>query len=237
MNNPNSSNEHLQRELHELRSRVEYLEQQEAGHIKSLESLRIRDAQFRHFFEQSTDSKYISSPNGLILDINAAALGYLGYTPEELIGKPVLSLYAPETHLRINQLSMIWMQNGEINNEEVEIITKQGIRYSVQINGIDKVVITKLDVLDGLKTIRICTAYKYKGELHVNIPGDPNFLNKCEPVYEEHPGWLTDTSKVTSYKELPKNARKYLDRIKELIETDIMLVSVGKSRKQTLIYG
>ncbi len=110
------------------------------------------------------------------------------------------------------------------------------VRNSVDINGIDKVVITKLDVLDELKTIKICTAYKYKGKTYHNIPGDPGFLDNCEPVYEEHPGWRQDTSQVKSYEDLPANARGYLDRVKELIGTDIMLVSVGKSRKQTLIY-
>ncbi|MBD3425688.1 MAG: adenylosuccinate synthase [Candidatus Omnitrophica bacterium] len=110
------------------------------------------------------------------------------------------------------------------------------VRNSVLINGIDQVVITKLDVLDELGSIKICTSYKYKGKTYKNIPGEPRFLDECEPVYEEHPGWQQDTSRITSYEELPANARKYLDRIKELIGTEIMLVSVGKSRKQTLIY-
>lgn len=110
------------------------------------------------------------------------------------------------------------------------------VRNSVNINGIDQVVITKLDVLDELEIIKICTAYKYKGEVYQNIPGDPRFLEDCECVYEEHPGWQTDTSSITSCEDLPGNARKYLDRIKELIGTDILLVSVGKSREQTLIY-
>lgn len=110
------------------------------------------------------------------------------------------------------------------------------VKNSVDINGIDKVVITKLDVLDELETIKICKAYRYNGRLYNNVPGDPGFLDTCETVYEEHPGWQQDTSKVTSYEDLPENARKYLDRIKELIGTDIMLVSVGKSRRQTLTY-
>ena len=110
------------------------------------------------------------------------------------------------------------------------------VKNSVDINGIDKVVITKLDVLDDLKKIKICTAYKYKGKLYYNIPGNPGFLDECEPVYEELPGWEKDTSAITAHEELPENACRYLDRIKELIGTDIMLVSVGKSRKQTLIY-
>jgi len=110
------------------------------------------------------------------------------------------------------------------------------VKNSVAINGIDKVVITKLDVLDELDSIKICVAYKYKGKEFCTIPGDPRFLDECEPVYEEHPGWRQDTSQVTSYDNLPENAKKYLGRIRELIGTDIMLVSVGKSRKQTLMY-
>lgn len=110
------------------------------------------------------------------------------------------------------------------------------VKNSVQINGMNKVVITKLDVLDELESIDICTAYKYKGKLYTNIAGDPGFLDKCEPVYESHSGWLSDTSGITAYDELPENARKYLSRVKELIGTDIMLVSVGKSRRQTFTY-
>lgn len=110
------------------------------------------------------------------------------------------------------------------------------VKNSVEINGINEVVITKLDVLDELKSIKICTAYKYKGRTYQTIPGEPDFLDKCEPVYEDHPGWMMDTSKITSYDGLPENARKYLARIKELIGTEIKLVSVGKSRKQTFIY-
>lgn len=109
------------------------------------------------------------------------------------------------------------------------------VKNSVDINGIDKVAITKLDVLDECETIKICTSYKYKGKVYDSIPGDPGFLDECEPVYEEHQGWLEDTSGTTLYEDLPENARKYLCRIKELINSEIMLVSVGKGRKQTLI--
>jgi adenylosuccinate synthase len=107
------------------------------------------------------------------------------------------------------------------------------VKNSVDINGIDSVIITKLDVLDELKSIDICVAYRYKGKTYTSIPGHPDFLEKCEPVYEAHPGWQKDTQDVTSYDELPANAKGYIARIKELIGTDIMLISVGKSRKQT----
>ncbi|MCK4852325.1 MAG: adenylosuccinate synthase [Candidatus Omnitrophica bacterium] len=108
------------------------------------------------------------------------------------------------------------------------------VKSSVDINGINGVIVTKLDVLDELDTIKICTAYRYKGGSYQSIPGIPGFLASCEPVYEEHPGWCQDTSGITLYDRLPENARKYLARIKELIGSDILLVSVGKSRKQTL---
>ena len=111
------------------------------------------------------------------------------------------------------------------------------VKNSVEINGIDQVVITKIDVLDELDTIKICVAYEYKGKKYTNIPGAPDFLWECKPVYEEHPGWLSDTSKITSYEAMPENARKYLARIRDLIGTDIMLVSVGKSRAQTFMYN
>ena len=110
------------------------------------------------------------------------------------------------------------------------------VKNSVEINGIDQVVITKLDVLDELDVIKICIGYEYKDKEYNSIPGDPNFLSECEPIYEEHPGWQEDTSASTTYDDLPEKAKSYLKRIKELIGTDILLVSVGKSRKQTLIY-
>jgi len=111
------------------------------------------------------------------------------------------------------------------------------VKNSVEINGIDSVIITKLDVLDELKTIKICSAYKYGGKIYKSIPGISGFLDKCEPVYEEHSGWMESTSQAKSCGELPLAARKYLDRIRELISAPIMLVSVGKSRRQTLVYS
>ena len=110
------------------------------------------------------------------------------------------------------------------------------VQNSVLINGMDSIVITKLDVLDELEIIKICTSYKYKGKTYTNLPGDPGFLDNCEPVYEDHPGWQQDTSNITSYEDLPENARKYVDRMQELVGTKVDLVSVGKSRKQTLAY-
>jgi adenylosuccinate synthase len=107
------------------------------------------------------------------------------------------------------------------------------VKHSVVVNGIDEIVVTKLDVLDDLERIKICTAYKYKGRLYRQLPADIKVLENCESVYEELPGWLADTTAVTSYAALPKNAKNYLERIQELLKTKIVLVSVGSERKQT----
>lgn len=107
------------------------------------------------------------------------------------------------------------------------------VKHAVMVNGIDEIVITKLDVLDCLDTIRICTAYKFGGKYYNDFPSDLTAITKCKPVYVELPGWKTDTTAITSYSGLPKNAKNYLNKIKKLLDTKIALISVGSDRKQT----
>ena len=109
------------------------------------------------------------------------------------------------------------------------------VRYAVMINGADELAITNLDGLDGLDTIRICTAYKLRGETLNYPPATAADLEACEPVYEEHQGWKQDLSKTTRYADLPPLARKYLDRVAELTGAKISLVGIGPARDQTLI--
>ena len=107
------------------------------------------------------------------------------------------------------------------------------VRHSVKINGLDELVVTKLDVLDDLDSIKVCTAYKYKGKIYKDFPADVKAMNGCEPVYEELPGWKEDTTRITSYMKLPKNAKRYLKRIQKIVGTKIVLISVGSERNQT----
>ncbi len=107
------------------------------------------------------------------------------------------------------------------------------VKHSVMVNGIDEIVVTKLDVLDDLDRLKICTAYKYDGRIYKDFPSDIEVLSNCEPLYEELPGWRRDTTGITSYSRLPKNAKNYLKRIQKLLSTKIVLVSVGSERKQT----
>ena len=107
------------------------------------------------------------------------------------------------------------------------------VKHSVMVNGIDEIVVTKLDVLDDLDSLRICTAYKFNGRIYKDFPSDIEVLSNCEPLYEELPGWEKDTTGITSYSKLPNNAKKYLKRVQKLLGTKIVLISVGSERKQT----
>ena len=109
------------------------------------------------------------------------------------------------------------------------------LRYSLRINGIQKIAITKLDVLDEFEEIKICTAYRVDGKKIENFPTDLRTLAKVEPVYRVFKGWKTSTSGVRSYSKLPEKARTYIESFASLLGTKVWMVSVGARRDQTLI--
>ncbi|MBZ4687758.1 MAG: adenylosuccinate synthase [Clostridia bacterium] len=109
------------------------------------------------------------------------------------------------------------------------------LRYAARINGLTGIAVTKLDVLDGLETLKICTAYKYQGEILNEFPSSLKVLEQCQPVYEELPGWQQETSEIEDYNDLPQNAKRYLHRLEELSGVKIDMVSVGPGRKQTIV--
>ncbi|HZW82357.1 MAG TPA: adenylosuccinate synthase [Candidatus Deferrimicrobium sp.] len=108
-------------------------------------------------------------------------------------------------------------------------------RYTARINGIDAFAVTKLDVMGGLDTIKICTGYKFGEQILQEFPLSQKVLEQCVPVYEEMPGWQEDISNVKSFEELPEAAKNYLNRIKELAGVDLFLVAVGPRRDETII--
>ena len=106
--------------------------------------------------------------------------------------------------------------------------------YTVAINGIRSIALTKLDVLDTVDPIRICTAYRSKGELQRHPMSNISHLKHCEPIYEDLPGWRTSTSQARRPEDLPRNARRYIARLEELCGAPIDLVSVGAARDHTV---
>ena len=107
-------------------------------------------------------------------------------------------------------------------------------RFVARLNGFDSIAVMKLDVLDTLPTLKICTSYRLGETALSTPPANLNDLAACAPVYEEWPGWKTSTSGAASWDDLPENARRYLRRIEELLETPLALVSVGPGRGETI---
>ncbi|OCS84418.1 adenylosuccinate synthase [Caryophanon latum] len=107
------------------------------------------------------------------------------------------------------------------------------VRHSRRVSGITHLALNSIDVLSGLETVKICTAYKYNGEIITEYPASLQQLKECEPVYEELPGWSEDITGVRTLDELPQNARNYLERVLELTNIELMTFSVGPAREQT----
>ncbi len=108
------------------------------------------------------------------------------------------------------------------------------LRYAVRVNGLHSLAITKLDVLDKLKEINICTAYRYQGKILREFPSLLKVVRECEPVYEKIDGWNRNISAIRDYNKLPTAAKNYLRRISELLNVRISIVSVGPTRKETI---
>jgi adenylosuccinate synthase len=109
------------------------------------------------------------------------------------------------------------------------------LRNSARLNGLTGLAITKLDVLDELESLKICTAYEHNSEIINDFPASIKILKACKPVLETLPGWSEDISGVRKIEDLPQNAKNYLKRIEELTETPIQIVSVGPGRDQTIV--
>lgn len=109
------------------------------------------------------------------------------------------------------------------------------LKRAVQINGISGICVTKLDVMDKMEEIKICVGYKRDGKEYDILPFGSDLVVKCEPIYETMPGWNEVTAGMKTYDELPENAKKYLKRIEEIIETPIDIISTGPDRVETIL--
>ncbi len=143
----------------------------------------------------------------------------------------------------------------ELHGSEGEILKREGIefgattgrprrcgwfdavavRYAVRISGITGLALTKLDVLTGFKKIPMCVAYRYDGKVHEEFPASIRAMQSAQPILEEMDGWDTPLTAVRRFSDLPANAQKYVRRIEKILETEVILVSVGPDREQTVM--
>ena len=109
------------------------------------------------------------------------------------------------------------------------------LRHSCRVNGLSGIVLTKLDILDGMDTLKICTAYSYKGKILKEMPKELSVFEKCVPVYEEVKGWKESTLGIRDFKKLPKKAQAYIRRIEALIGVKAAIVSTGQKRDELIL--
>jgi adenylosuccinate synthase len=109
------------------------------------------------------------------------------------------------------------------------------MRHAVRVNGLTGIALTKLDVLTGFEKIRLCTAYRYKGKLYEEFPSSLRVMEQAKPVYEELTGWLKPISHARRLSDLPASALRYVRRLEEILQTKMILISVGPDREQTIM--
>jgi adenylosuccinate synthase len=109
------------------------------------------------------------------------------------------------------------------------------MRYAVRINGFDTVALTKLDVLDQCETVKVCTGYRWQGDIITDFPEEERAMAGIEPVYEEISGWMSSTAGAKNESDLPAKARRYLERLEELIGVPFCLISTGAQRDETIL--
>ena len=106
---------------------------------------------------------------------------------------------------------------------------------ATRVNGFTSLALTRLDILDTVEQLKLCTAYECEGEILEEFPADARTLDHCTPVYEEMEGWCAPTTEARRFEDLPENAQRYVDRIAELSGAPVSLVSVGPARDSTII--
>jgi adenylosuccinate synthase len=136
----------------------------------------------------------------------------------------------------LRQIGRPWAEVGTVTGRLRRVGWFDAVmtRYVVEINGITQLAVTKLDVMDQLPELQICTAYELDGQLISSPPSDSAELARCTPVYETMPGWQSSTSGIRAFNDLPLPAQAYLARLAELCSTPIAIVSVGPGREQVI---
>ncbi len=109
------------------------------------------------------------------------------------------------------------------------------LKYSIMLNSIDRIALTKLDVLSGLKEIKICISYRYEGKNYKEIPPHQTIMHKCQPVYKTLKGWDEDISQVKNYRELPNMTQEYIEEVENLVGLPLSMISVGPERSQIIL--
>ncbi|MEW6419381.1 MAG: adenylosuccinate synthase [Nitrospirota bacterium] len=108
------------------------------------------------------------------------------------------------------------------------------LRHSARLNGLTGIAITKLDILDGIDVIKICTSYRYKGNIYEEFPKEINIFEECEPTYEDMEGWSANTKGIRDFNKLPEAAKAYIKKIENMLGVEVQLISTGQRRDELI---
>ncbi|MFT3821068.1 MAG: adenylosuccinate synthase [Rubrivivax sp.] len=136
-----------------------------------------------------------------------------------------------------HHLSTVGQERGTVTGRARRCgwLDAAALKRAIIINGVSGLCITKLDVLDGLAEIKVCVGYRLNGQALDILPLDADEIDACEPVYETLPGWTETTAGLTNWEQLPANARRYLERVQQLVDAPIDMVSTGPDRVHTIL--
>lgn len=109
------------------------------------------------------------------------------------------------------------------------------VRHSVRVNGLDRLALTKIDVLDGINSLKICVGYRYKNKILREYPHSREVIEHCQPIYIQMPGWKQPTRGVQKFDKLPANAKRYIKKIEDLVGAKVAIISMGRSREETIV--
>ncbi len=215
-----------------------------ARHLKKKESILFEGAQGTLLDINHGTYPFVTSSSTLAA--NACASSGVGVTDiDEVIG--VVKAYTTRVgsgpfpvELEDSVGEHLSVRGGEVGTTTGRLrrcgwLDMVALRYATLLNGLSSIALTKLDVLSGLEVIKVCTAYRLRGEIIDYFPSSIEDLEACEPVLEEFGGWQEDISGILDYDLLPENAKKYVTYIENQLGIEAMLVSVGPDREQTMI--
>lgn len=231
--------------------------------LKPFEKLKERVIDTAKFLRENTKSVIFEGAQGTLLDIDMGTYPYVTSSNSSALGLANGTGLSPK-YFRDAQIygvakAYLTRVGGgpfptELHGEEAERLREKGgeygattgrprrvgwldlvaLKHAVDVNGLDGIILTKLDVLDGYSEIKVCVAYEYNGKIYKEFPASLEVLEHCKPIYETLPGWEGSTQGITDISQLPTNARKYLEFIENYIGVPIVMLSTGPQRHEYL---
>ena len=229
--------------------------------VKPFEFFRDRVIDTAKFLRENEKSVIFEGAQGTLLDIDMGTYPYVTSSNSSALGLAHGTGLSPKyfkdaSIYGVAKAYLTRVGGGpfptELHGEEAEKLREKGgeygattgrprrvgwldlvaLKHAVDVNALDGIILTKLDVLDGYPEIKVCVAYEYKGKIYRDFPASLEVLENCKPIYETLPGWKGSTKGLTDISKLPENAKRYLEFIEDYIGVPIVMLSTGPQRHE-----